>query len=68
MRKLLSKALRGVRNFLNVVLPSAFLLAGACAVTAGVCMIYLPAGMIVAGVLSMAGGILLIVGGGDDDA
>ncbi len=40
------------------------LLAGAASVTAGVLMIYIPAGLIVGGVLAIAGAVLASMGGG----
>lgn len=48
------------------MLPTSLLVLGAVAVSCGIGMIYLPAGIIAAGALSIIGGVLLIRGGGDD--
>ena len=42
------------------------LLAGATAVAVGIGMIYLPAGLIASGVLTIVGAVLHNMGGGDD--
>lgn len=46
--------------------PALLMAVGAAAVSAGVGMIYFPAGLIAAGVLTLASGVLLILGGGGD--
>ncbi len=48
------------------MLPTGLLVLGAVSISCGIGLIYLPAGMIAAGVLSILGGVLLIRGGGDD--
>ena len=48
------------------MLPTGLLVLGAVAVSCGIGMIYLPAGVVAAGVLSIIGGVLLIRGGGDE--
>ena len=53
---------------LAAALPTALLLAGAGTAAVGIGLIYLPAGVIAAGVLSIAAGVLLIRGGGGGDA
>lgn len=47
-------------------LPSVLLALGAAAVTVGVAMLCLPAGIIAGGLLSMLGGVVLIRGGGHE--
>lgn len=53
-------------NFVGDMLPTGLLVLGAAAVSCGIGMIYLPAGVIAAGALAIVGGVLLIRGGGDD--
>lgn len=48
------------------MLPTGLLVLGAVAVSCGIGLIFLPAGVIAAGVLMIIGGVLLIRGGGDD--
>lgn len=48
-------------------LPTLLLVLGAAAVTAGVGMLCLPAGVIAGGVLTMLGGVALIRGGDSGD-
>ncbi len=48
------------------MLPTGLLVLGAVAVSCGIGLIFLPAGVIAAGVLMITGGVLLIRGGGDD--
>lgn len=50
---------------LGDMLPTSLLVLGAVAVSCGVGMIYLPAGIIVAGVLAILSGVMLIRGGGE---
>lgn len=49
------------------LLPTTLVVLGAVAVSVGIAMIYLPAGIIAAGILAAAGGVLLIQGGGEDN-
>jgi hypothetical protein len=44
---------------LTAYLPDLLLLAGACAVSYGTALIYLPAGFIMGGALALLGGVLL---------
>lgn len=67
MKKLLKSAVRGIANILRAILPTGLLLIGAAAVAYGIAMIYLPAGVIAAGSLTMTGGVLLVKGGGEGD-
>ena len=53
-----------LKTFGNL-LPTILLVLGAVAVPCGVAMIYLPAGVIVAGGVAIVGGVLLIRGGGE---
>lgn len=53
-------------KILSAMLPTLLLVLGAVAVSCGVAMIYLPAGVIAAGVLAVIGGVLLIRGGGEE--
>lgn len=62
MREKLKKALAGAA----AALPTALLLSGAGTVAVGAGLIYLPAGVIALGLLSMAAGVILIRGGGGD--
>lgn len=66
MIKLLRNALRGVGKRLSAMLPTMLLVSGAVGVSCGVAMIYLPAGVIAAGVLAIIGGVLLIRGEGGE--
>ena len=63
MIKMLKNAVSGIGKGLNAMLPTLLLVLGAVGVSCGVAMIYLPAGMIAAGVLAIIGGVLLIRGG-----
>ena len=51
---------------LSAKLPTLLLVLGAVAVSCGIAMIYLPAGVIAAGTLAIVGGVLLIRGEGDE--
>lgn len=66
MKKLLKDAVRGIYKGLNAILPTILLVMGAVAVSCGVAMIYLPAGVISSGILAIICGVLLIRGGGDE--
>lgn len=66
MSKLLKDAVRGISKGLNAMLPTFLLVLGAVAVSCGIAMIYLPAGVIAAGILAIIGGVLLIRGGGEE--
>lgn len=66
MIKLLKNAVSGISKGLNAMLPTILLVFGAVAVSGGVAMIYLPAGVIVAGALAIICGVLLIRGGGEE--
>ena len=50
---------------LCALLPTGLLVLGAVAVSCGIGLIYVPAGIIASGVLMIALGVLLILGGGD---
>ena len=50
---------------LGDLLPTSLLVLGAIAVSGGIAMIYVPAGVIAAGVLAIIAGVLLIQGGGE---
>ncbi len=63
MRKLLKDVVSGIPKALNAMLPTILLVFGAVAVSGGVAMIYLPAGVISVGVLAIICGVLLIRGG-----
>ena len=52
-------------QWLARTIPTALLILGAASFSVGVGMIYLPAGVIAAGALTMLAGVLLIKGGGD---
>ena len=67
MRKLLKGAMLGIRNGLGALLPTGLLVLGAVTISCGIGLIYQPAGIIAAGVLMMAMGVLLIKGGGEDN-
>lgn len=66
MIKLLKNAVSGISKGLNAMLPTILLVFGAVAVSGGVAMIYLPAGVIAAGALAIICGVLLIRGGGEE--
>lgn len=66
MKKLLKDAVCGISKGLSAMLPTMLLVLGAAAVSGGVAMIYLPAGVIAAGCLAIICGVLLIRGGGDE--
>lgn len=65
MKKMLNDAMRGVAKGLSALLPTGLLVLGAAAVSCGVGLIYVPAGVIAAGCLMIIFGVLLILGGGD---
>lgn len=65
MKKLLKDAIRGVAKGLCALLPTGLLVLGAVAISCGIGLIYVPAGIIASGVLMIALGMLLIMGGGD---
>lgn len=67
MKKLLKSAVQGIKEGINALLPTGLLVLGAVAVSAGIGLIYLPAGIISAGGLTMALGVLLIKGGSDGE-
>ncbi len=46
--------------------PTVLVVLGAAAMAVGIGMIYLPAGVIAGGALSVLAGVVLIRGGGDD--
>lgn len=50
---------------LGNLLPTSLLVLGAIAVSGGIAMIYVPAGVIAAGALAIIAGVLLIQGGGE---
>ena len=56
----MKKLLKGIRE----LIPTALLAAGAVLIAGGVGMICIPAGVITGGVLSVAAGCLMILGGG----
>ena len=58
--------MRKLLKCLSTMLPTILLVLGATAVSCGVAMIYLPAGVIAAGTLAIVGGVLLIRGGGEE--
>lgn len=60
--------MKHVMRFIAGALPTVLLVAGAAAVSAGVAMIWPPAGIITAGILAMVGGVLLILGNGGSKA
>lgn len=51
-------------KFTNDTLPTGLLVLGAAAVSVGIGMIWLPIGVIVAGGMSIAGGVLMMMGRG----
>ena len=53
-----------VLKFMTGALPTVLLVVGAAAVSAGVAMIWPPIGIITVGILTMVGGVLLILGNG----
>lgn len=57
--------MRKLLRMMSAMLPTILLVLGAAAVSCGVAMIYLPAGVIAAGTLAIIGGVLLIQGGGE---
>ena len=58
--------MRKLLKTLSAMLPTLLLVLGAVAVSCGVAMIYLPAGVIAAGAIDIVGGVLLIRGGGEE--
>lgn len=66
MRKLLKDVVFGITKGLYALLPTGLLVLGAVAVSCGIGLIYIPAGIIATGVLMMALGVLLIKGGGEE--
>ena len=65
MSKLLKNTMRGIFKGVSAMLPTILLVFGAVAVPCGIAMIYLPAGVISAGVMAIICGVLLIRGGGE---
>ena len=53
---------RVAHGLLNLI-PTLLIVLGAAAVSYGVAMIYLPAGIICAGILTVTGGVLMVRGG-----
>lgn len=51
-------------NSVNNALPTGLLVLGAAAVSAGIGMIWLPVGVIAAGGMAIAGGVLMMMGRG----
>lgn len=66
MIELLKNAVCGISKGLSAMIPTILLVLGAIAVSCGVAMIYLPAGVIAAGGLAIIGGVLLIWGGNEE--
>lgn len=66
MKKLLKDAVCGISKGLRAMLPTMLLVLGAAAVSGGVAMIYLPAGVISVGALAIVSGVLMIRGGDDE--
>ena len=58
-------AMKKLLEILGNLLPTGMLVLGAVAVSCGIAMIHVPAGVISAGALAIIGGVLLIKGGGD---
>ena len=52
-----------VAHGLLSLIPTLLIVLGAAAVSYGVAMIYLPAGIICAGILAATGGVLMVRGG-----
>lgn len=67
MKERLKTAVKGMTKWINVRLPTGLLSVGAVAVSAGIGLIYVPAGIIAAGLLMMGTGVLMIKGGGSDE-
>lgn len=67
MLTLLKGAASGIKEGLSALLPTGLLVMGAVAISCGIGLIYIPAGIIAAGILMMALGVLLIKGGGEED-
>ncbi len=57
------KFLKRVARRLAALVPTLLLLLGAAAVSYGVAMIYVPAGVICGGALAITGGVLMVRGG-----
>ena len=57
--------MKKIANALLSHLPELVLVAGVAAVSAGVGMIYLPAGLIALGVLAIVGAVVAMAGGSD---
>lgn len=49
------------------LLPTALVVLGSAAVSYGVALIYLPAGIISAGMLAVIGGVLMMLGGDENE-
>ena len=49
------------------LLPTTLVVLGAAAVSYGVALIYLPAGIISAGMLAVIGGVLMMLGGDENE-
>lgn len=58
--------MQNLRKALAKYAPDLVMLAGAAAVAVGAGMIYLPAGVIAAGILAIAGTVLNSLGGGGE--
>lgn len=52
-----------IRNRITAALPTVLLVLGAIAVSVGIGMVYIPAGVISGGGWTLLGGVLLIKGG-----
>lgn len=67
MKKTLKDAIQGVAKGVSAQLPTVLLILGAVTAACGIGLIYLPAGIIAAGAVMMALGMLLIKGGAGDE-
>ena len=67
MKRLLKNAVHGITQTISALLPTGLLVLGAVTVSCGIGLIYPPAGIIAAGGLMMALGVLLIRGGDNDN-
>lgn len=59
------KLIKRAATWFALLLPTLLIVLGAAAVSWGVAMIYVPAGVICAGILAVTGGVLMIRGGED---
>lgn len=59
----MKKLLKALFSKIAPALPTSLLVLGAAAVSCGVAMIYLPAGVIAGGAFAIIGGVLMIRGG-----